>query len=91
MWDPRRKVWSDSWKEFLFDFEIKMIQKEYEAMNVRVSDKLRDPKKVIDIINFGIENPELATNCLGEVLHQLYHTNKHHVLIAMDGYNDWMN
>lgn len=24
-WDAKRKVWSDSWKEFLFDFEIKNI------------------------------------------------------------------
>jgi len=26
VWDPRRKVWSDAWKEFLYDIEIKMIQ-----------------------------------------------------------------
>lgn len=60
-------------------------------MNVRCSDKLRDPKKLIEVVNFGINNPELATSCLGEVLTQLYHTNKHHVLICMDGYNDWFN
>lgn len=89
VWDPKRKVWSDSWKEFLFDLEIKMIQKEYEQMSVRCSDKLKDPKKVMDIIKFGIENPDLATSCLGELLQQLYHTNKHRVIFVMDGYNDW--
>ena len=25
-WDHERKTWSDSWKEHLFDFEIKHLQ-----------------------------------------------------------------
>lgn len=58
-------------------------------MNVRCSDKVPDPKKLIEIIDYGISNPELATSCFGEVLEQLYHTDKYHVLIAADGYNDW--
>lgn len=25
-WDPYRKTWSDSWKDHLFDFELKQLQ-----------------------------------------------------------------
>ena len=58
-------------------------------MEVRCSDKLPDPKKLIEIVDFGINNPDLATSALGEILEQLYKTDKHHVLMAFDGYNDW--
>jgi hypothetical protein len=26
VWDPARKCWSDSWKEHLYDYEIKVLQ-----------------------------------------------------------------
>lgn len=58
-------------------------------MQFRCADKLPNPKKLIDIVDMGILDPELATSCFGEILEQLYHTNKFHVLFAMDGYNDW--
>ena len=59
-------------------------------MNYRCADKLPDPKKLIDIVDMGILEPELATNCFAEVLEQLYHADKFHVLWAIDGYNDWL-
>ena len=37
-------------------------------MEVRCSDKLPDPKKLIEIVDFGINNPDLATSALGEIL-----------------------
>jgi hypothetical protein len=37
-------------------------------MNVRCSHKLPDPKNLIDIVDFGINNPELATSAFGELL-----------------------
>ena len=40
-------------------------------MNIRCSDKLLDPKKLIDIADFGIKNPELATSAFGEILEQI--------------------
>lgn len=55
VWDPKRKCWSDSWKENLYELEIKDLIERYEQMNVRCADKLHDPKKLIDIANFGIE------------------------------------
>lgn len=37
-------------------------------MNVRCSDKVPNPKKLIDIVDYGISNPDLATSCFGELL-----------------------
>ena len=68
VWDPERQTWSDSWKENMYDFELKYFQTKYDELNYRLADKLPTPKKLIDIANFGIENPELSTNAFGELL-----------------------
>lgn len=90
VWNAERQCWSDAWKEHLYDFEIKQLQQKYEEMNYRCADHLPNPKKLIDIIDLGIANPDLATSCFGELLEQLYQTDKFHTLIALDGYNDWL-
>ena len=41
-------------------------------MNYRCADKLPEPKKLIDLINLGIADPEVATSCFAELLEQLY-------------------
>lgn len=41
-------------------------------MKVRCSDKLPNPKKLIDIADFGIKTPDLATSAFGELLEQVY-------------------
>jgi hypothetical protein len=56
-------------------------------MNYRLSDKLADPKTMIQLIDFGIDNPELATNVIAEVLEQLYRSDKYKTLITIDNYN----
>jgi len=33
-----------------------------------MSDKLEAPKKLIDIVNYGLENPEASTNAYAEIL-----------------------
>jgi hypothetical protein len=43
-------------------------------MNTRCGQQLPDPKKLIDIIDHGIANPDLATSCFGELLEQLYNS-----------------
>jgi len=53
VWDAKRKTWSDSWKQFLYDHEVDYFQKIYDKMNYRLSDKLRDPKKLIEIAEMG--------------------------------------
>ena len=69
VWDADRKTWSDSWKQFLMDPEIEYFEKQYEGMNYRLSDKLGDPKKLIEIAQMGAADPELATNAFAELLH----------------------
>lgn len=67
-WDPKREKWSDDWKLNLFDSEVQTYQAKYETMNYRLGDRLPDPKKMIDICDFGIANPDLATCALAECL-----------------------
>lgn len=52
-----------------------------------MSDKLRDPKKLIDIVDEGIRNPEVSISAFGEVLEQLYRNDKYQTMISLDGFN----
>ena len=91
VWDPVHMCWSDSWKEKLYDVEVNYYDQQYDLMAFRLSsqDKLPEPRYISDIVNFGIANPELATNAVAELLEQLYHTDKYQVMITTDGYNQW--
>lgn len=80
-------MWSDSWKEQLYDIEIKNLQAKYESMNFRLSDRLSDPKTLMQIVDEGIANPDLATNAIAEILEQLYKSDQHQTLITVDNYN----
>lgn len=73
-WDPERKTWNDTWKESLYDFEIKYLQKEYENMDVRCGEKLPSPQRLMDIVDLGINTPHLATCAFAEILEQLYNS-----------------
>ena len=80
-------MWSDSWKEQLYDIEIKNLQAKYESMNFRLSDRLSDPKTLMQIVDEGIANPDLATNAIAEILEQLYKSDQHQTLVTVDNYN----
>ena len=67
-WDEVRKCWTDHWKEHLFEHELLWYQNKYDAMNYRLSDKLADPKKLIEIAQMGANDPEIATNAFAELL-----------------------
>ena len=71
-WDPHRQYWNDEWKEFLYEQETKMLEKRYKELDYRLREKCENPNKVIDIVNAGIADPNLATNAIAEVLEQLY-------------------
>jgi hypothetical protein len=90
VWDPLRQCWSDDWKEFLYDVELKHENEQFESLRYRLSDKCADPKTLMDIIDAGVKDPHLATNAIGEVLHQLYNQDRIQVLFTYDGYNTWM-
>jgi len=75
----------------LFDSEIQNAKAKYETMDYRLSDRLRDPKKMIDICDYAIANPDshLATCAFAECLEQLYHTDKYKTLVTVDNLNMW--
>jgi len=56
-------------------------------MNYRLSDRLSDPKTLMQIVDEGIANPDLATNAIAEILEQLYKSDQHQTLITVDNYN----
>lgn len=89
IWDKTRRVWSDSWKEHLTDFELQLIEKDTPRMKERIADHLPEPKTLTEIANYGIEHPEQATCAIAEIMHQLYNTDEYNVLVAIDGYSDW--
>jgi hypothetical protein len=89
-WDPLRQCWSDDWKAFIYETEFKALDVRYKEMQYRISDKCRDPKKIMDIVEAGKKDPMLATNAIAEILEQLYHQDKFQVLCTLDGYNTWL-
>jgi hypothetical protein len=52
-WDALRQCWSDDWKGYLYDQELKELDQRYKEFRYRVSDKCPDPKKIMDIIDAG--------------------------------------
>ena len=90
VWDEKRQVYTDQWRDMLYDIEVKHMEAKYETMNYRISDKLADPKTLFDIANEGVNNPESATNALAEILEQLYKSDKHKTMICLDNFNQWL-
>ena len=45
-----------------------MYQEIHNELNYRAADKLPAPKTVAEICVLGIEDPDLATNCIAEAL-----------------------
>lgn len=56
-------------------------------MSVRLTLKMPKPRTLLEIVDYGIENEFYSTNVIYEVLEQLYNTDKHKVLVAVDGFN----
>ena len=52
----------------MYDAEVKALEQRYKDLDYRVSDKLADPKKLMDIVNVGLEDPMLATCAIAEIL-----------------------
>ena len=65
-------------------------QAQYDAMDYRLSDKLPDPKKLIELAQMGVDNSEVATNAFAELLNQCYNTDKFQTLVCVDGINQWL-
>ena len=89
IWDKQRRTWSDSWKDFLSEYELQQIDMDTPRMKSRISDTLKEPKTLADIAKQGIEDQEQATCAIAEIMHQLYNQDQANVLVAVDGYSDF--
>lgn len=67
--------------------EINRNTIEQENLDVSLGQRLPKPSTLLDIVNFGIQNPDTCTNAIAELLEQVYHLDTHPTLIAMDDYN----
>ena len=67
-WDPLRQCWSDDWKGFIYDVEWKFLETRYKELNYRLRDKCPEPKKMIDFIDVALEDGNLATNAIAEIM-----------------------
>lgn len=50
-------------------------------------EELPEPKTLLEIVEFTLKDPVLATNALAEIKEQLYNTQEAKVLIAVDDFN----
>jgi len=67
-WDPLRQCWSDDWKNFLYEHEVKTLEQRYSDIDYRISDKCSDPVKLMDIVNAAKKDEILCTNAIAEIL-----------------------
>lgn len=52
-----------------------------------MGERLKDPQTLLQIVDFGIENPLFSNNAIYELLEQLYNLESHNVLVCVDQYN----
>lgn len=62
---------------------------ERQKVKNRLRDVLPEPKNLLEIVEFALENTVYGTNAIFEVLEQLYNTDKYNVLIMVDEYNEF--
>jgi len=89
VYDPVRRTWSDAWKDHLTEMELKEIASDTPRMMSRVSEHVKEPKNLLEIAEYGIENPDYATCAIAEIMDQLYNQDDSNLLVAIDGYSDW--
>ena len=88
LWDEGRRVFTDSWK--IFDPDEEAFITKYSPNQLRrLSDFCVNPKTALDIINYGIENIDFATNAFAEVLSMLSEDKEIKTMILVDEYNEW--
>ena len=73
--------------KFRSEEEMTLMAREQEHLNVRLKDKLAQPKNLLEIAEFGFKNENFCTNCLAEILEQVYNTDKASVLVVIDDFN----
>lgn len=53
-WDPLRQCWSDDWKGYLYDVELKFLDQRYKDLDYNLAQRCAEPKKVIDFVDVAM-------------------------------------
>lgn len=89
LWDEQREIFTDAWKQFPFAKSIDDIARHSPDQAQRISDFLPNPKNLLDIANFGLDNPRFATNAIAEILHNVKLNKEIKTMILIDEYNEF--
>lgn len=87
LYDPERKVFFKDYERFISPEEQAVRNKIDLEFEPPMCKHLAAPKSLLQIVNFGIDNPVYSTNAIYELLEQLYNLESHHVLVCVDSYN----
>jgi len=89
LWDERRQVYTDSWKQNNAIPEEQINLKDYPDHIQTLKKLLPKPSNVLEIVEYGISNERMACNALAEVIAYFMQSNKHKTIFLIDGYNEW--
>lgn len=89
LWDEQREIFTDSWKQFPFSQSIDDIARKYPDQAQRISDFIQ-PRTLMDIVDFGLENQRFATNAIAEVLQAIKMNKEIKNLTIIDEYNEFL-
>ena len=88
LWDEDRRVFTDSHKLFDPDEEASITKSKPNFLK-RMSDYYPKPTTALDIINYGIDNTDFATNAFAEVLSMLSSSKEIKTMVLIDEYNEF--
>lgn len=88
LWDEKREVFTDSWKQLPFAESKEEIAKEYPDHYKRISDYIPKPKNLLEIVEFGLDNPRFAHNAIAEVLNAIKTNKDIKSITIIDEYNE---
>lgn len=87
LYDPERKVYFKDYEQFYHPDEKHLLEQADKEIDPPMGVHLKEPKNLLQIVNFGIDNPLYSTNAIYELLEQLYNLESHNVLVCVDQYN----
>ena len=86
-YDPERKVFFKDFERFYHPQEKSVMDEEDKVIEIPLGKKLKNPKTLLDIVQYGIDHSLYSNNAIYELLEQLYNLESHNVLICVDEYN----
>lgn len=57
-------------------------------MRETVGQRLKEPKNLLELAQYGLEHETWSINTLAEVLEQIYNLESHNVMVAVDNFNE---